>query len=195
MTMLLPHHYALSEAVIVIAGSIAVVRAARSGPWLALGLTPFILAALVGTVRIGFTLENADLVALHQALSRLGGLFGLGCLVGLISRKTGLGAPLLGLAALATGWLAPALTPALFIGLSLTGAGLIWRALDENKWLNSLGFLLLVGARLVADQFREAQPDLAWHFFHLLVALWVWQTAATLTRLARPMAPLLKRAA
>jgi hypothetical protein len=179
--MLLPQHYALSEAVIVATGSIAVFRARSDRPWLALGLAPFILAGLIGTVRIGFALENADLTALHQSVSRLGGLFGLGSLVGALWRQRVLDTVLLGLAALAAGWLAPALVVVLFITLSLAGAGLIWRQLGQNKWLNSFGFLLLVSAKLGGDSLRETHPDLAWHFFHLMVALWVWNTAITLT--------------
>lgn len=180
--MLLPQHYALSESAIVVTGSIAAYRAMGAKPWLICGLAPFILAALIGTIRIGLALENADLAALHQAVSRLGGLFGLGCLAGLMWRQTGPAAPVLGVISLAAGWVAPVSVPALFIALSLAGALLIWRALNENKWLSSLGFLLLVGARLVADQIRNTHPDLAWHLFHFLVALWVWQTATTLMR-------------
>jgi hypothetical protein len=179
MTALLPQHFALSEAVVAAAGTFAIARAARVSPWFAAGLAPFALAALVGTIRISAGLTG-PIEDIHQFLSRSGALFGLGCLVGALAVRHPVLPPLLGGAAFALAVVVPgALTP-LFAGLILLGAAMAYRANPGRAKLAAASFVVLLVGRLATDPLRAAHPALAWHMFHLAVALWLLLLALVL---------------
>ena len=80
MSAAFPPHYAVSEALVAVAGSVGVYRVAPASRLGALGLAPFALAGLVGAVRIAAGLTG-PITDVHRFLARPGALFGLACLV------------------------------------------------------------------------------------------------------------------
>lgn len=176
----LPIHYALSEALIVIAALYAVARAWRVNRWFAIGLAAAAVAALVAIVRIAGGMTG-EIVTLHEFLSRYGGLFGLGCIMGaLLGHKAWL-PPLLGAVAVALGMAFPEANPLLLAVLILGGAALVCRRTAERKLLAAGSFAVLLLAGLASMPFRVEHPALGWHIFHTLVAVWYMLVAAFVT--------------
>lgn len=178
MNPLLPAHYALSEGVLFMVTALAVWRLARVNWIVALGLAPFGLAGLAGTVRIAAGLSGMA-PHVHRFLSQSGALFGLCCLVG-----AGLARPAwrhaavgLGVTAIAMPILAPQASQILFIALVLIGS-VVAANRPAGGAVAAAGFALLLGAQMLNLALRPFHPDLAWHFFHLLVAYWVMIVAA-----------------
>jgi hypothetical protein len=172
MSALLPQHYALSEAAVLVAGSYAVMRSVRRRQWFAVGLAPFALAALVGTIRIGTGLTGR-IEQTHIFLSRSGALFGLGCLVGVLASRRALLPPALGFAAVALTVVVPFATAPAFMVLVLAGSVFAYRANPTRAPLAAACFALLLIGRLGTDPLRATLPALAWHMFHLAVAIWL----------------------
>ncbi len=172
MSVLLPQHYALTEAVVAVVGVFAIARATRVSRWFAAGIAPFALAALVGTIRISAGLTGS-IEHIHQVLSRHGALFGLGCLVGVLAARNVWLPPALGVAAAALAVLAPGAVSPVFALLILLGAILAYRANSGRAPLAGASFAFLLIARLATDPLRATLPAFAWHSFHLAVALWL----------------------
>ena len=177
LSALLPTHFALSEMLLAVAGSFAIVRAGRVSAWFAIGLAPIALAGLVGAIRIAAGMTGF-IVDLHAFLSRPAALFGLACLVAVLLRRQSWLPPVLGTIAMAIAVFAPATTPLLFIGLTGAGAVLAYRAATNRALLSAVSFAGLLIAILVSIPFGSSQPALAWHLFHTLVAVWFFLVAA-----------------
>ncbi len=176
----LPIHYALSEALIVIAAIYAVARAWPVNRWFAVGLAAAAVAALVAVVRIAGGLTG-DIILLHEFLSRYGALIGLGCMAGaLLSHKAWL-PPLVGMVAAALAMAFPSTHLLLLAGLILGGAALSYRRTAERKLLAAGSFAVLLLAGLVSLPFRVDHPAIGWHIFHTLVAVWYALVAAFVT--------------
>ncbi len=172
MSALLPQHFALTEALVAAAGAFGIARTARVSPWFALGLAPFACAGLIGAIRIGTGMTGA-VEHLHQFLSRPGALFGLGCLLGaLVGRKIWL-PPLIGIVAAILAILIPAAGTPAFVALIVVGAMAAYRVDAGRGLFAAASFALLLVGRLATDPLRVAHPSLAWHLFHLSVALWL----------------------
>lgn len=159
------------------AGGFAIARAGRISTWFAIGLAPVALAGLVGAIRIAAGMTGV-IVDLHGFLSAPAALFGLGCLVAVLLRRQVWLPPVMGTIAMAIVAFAPATTPLLFVGLTGTGAVLVYRAATHRALLGAISFAGLLIAILVSAPFRSAQPALAWHLFHTLVAVWFVLVAA-----------------
>ena len=180
MMDILPTHYALSEAFIVIAAAFAVARIWPVDRWFAVGLAVVALAALVAIVRIlgGLT---GDTIVLHEFLSRYGALFGLGCMVGaLIGQRPWL-PPLFAVIAAALGMALPTANLLVLAGLILGGAALTYRNAPDRKVLAAGSFAFLSIAGLASAPFRSEYPALGWHIFHSVVAVWYVLVAILVT--------------
>ena len=102
MSDFLPIHYALSEAAIVAAGGYAVVKVWPINRWFAIGFAAVAVAALIGAIRI-ITGMTGSIIILHEFLSRIGAIFGLGCIFGAMLMRAQMLPPLLGLTAVIVG--------------------------------------------------------------------------------------------
>jgi hypothetical protein len=171
MSDILPVHYALSEAAIVAAGGYAIVKAWPVDRWFALGLAAVALAGLIGAIRIMLGMSG-PIVTLHESLSRIGAIFGLGCIFGVMLMRGPTLPPLLGLAAASLAFFVPALTTLLFGVFILGGAVLAYRGAPNLKLLAAASFAFLVCSALFSAPLRSSYPDIGWHMFHILVALW-----------------------
>ncbi len=180
MTDHLPLHYALSEALIVIAAVFAVVRAWRVDHWFAVGLAAMGVAALAAIVRIVGDMTG-DIIILHEFLSRYGALFGLGCMGGAMLGQKAWLPPLLGVVAAGLGMTLPAASALLLAGLILSGAALAYRRTVDRKFLAAGSFAFLLLAGLASMPFRAEHPALSWHIFHTLVAVWYGLVATFVT--------------
>ncbi len=177
MSDILPTHYALSEAAIVAAGGYAIVKAWPVNRWFAIGLASVAVAGLIGAIRIA-TGMTGSIIILHEFLSRIGAIFGLGCVIGVMLMRGQMLPPLLGLAAALLVFMVPALTTPLFGTFILGGAVLAYRGALNRKFLAAGSFAFLVSAALFSAPLRTSYPGFAWHVFHIFVALWFVLVAA-----------------
>lgn len=182
MSALHPAHFAISEVLVAGAAAVAIAWAAAARPreaWLAAaGFAPFGAAGLIGAIRIAGGFDGA-IVDVHQALSRLGALAGLVCLVGLLARLSQLWTLLSAGVATGIAALIPAVSMPLFMLCLLVGSVLGYRTIKGRPLAAAASVALLAGAQLVSVLLRSENPALAWHLFHLLVAAWLLLVART----------------
>ena len=177
MSDILPTHYALSEAAIVAAGGYAVVKAWPINRWFAIGFAAVAVAGLIGAIRIA-TGMTGSIIILHEFLSRIGAIFGLGCIFGVMLMRGRMLPPLLGLAAASLVFMVPALITLLFGTFILGGAVLVYRGALNRRFLAAGSFAFLVCAALFSAPLHITHPGFAWHVFHILVAVWFVMVAA-----------------
>lgn len=183
MTPPLPVHYAFSEALVAACAALGI-AALISKNWLsALGLLPFGLAGLIGAIQIAARLTGS-IASFHQFLSRAGAIFGLACLVGALLSRRDWRPVMAGLAAATLTAALPIAGMPLFGAAMLGGTIFVHRtAPNDIALMAAAGFALLAPAQLIAAGLRSAHPDLAWHVFHILVAIWLLIVAAINLRL------------
>lgn len=167
-----PAHYALSEAALALVTAWTVWRLIPRERMAALALVPFGLAGLIGAVRLAAGITG-PIIELHQFVSRTGGVFGLAMLVAVLAGLRDWRAMVCGLAAAALALAVPVIAQPLFVALIIAGMALAGRRAPENSALAAAGFSLLLIAQLVNAGLRTTHPALAWHLFHVLVAVWV----------------------
>ncbi|OYY71798.1 hypothetical protein [Sphingomonas sp. 28-63-12] len=181
MTAALPLHYALTEAIVAAAGVIGIGQLMAISRSAALGLAPFALAGLIGAIQIAGGLTG-PIVMVHAFLSRAGAVFGLGCLVAVLAHRRAPQPAAIGAAAAAAVIAFPAAGVAIFVVLILGGAVLTFRAAPHRRVMAAVGFALLLPAQQLTAALRPAHPAMAWHLFHVLVALWLVGIAAIFQR-------------
>ena len=167
----LPFHFALSEALIVVAAIYAVVQTWRVDRWFAVGLSAIAVAAFVAVIRISAGMTG-EIVILHEFFSQYGTIFGLGCIFGALLRWRAWLPPVLGAVAVALSMAFPEVQPLLLVALILGGATLAYRNAANRKFLAAGSFAFLLLAGLASMPFRADNPALGWHVFHTLVAVW-----------------------
>jgi hypothetical protein len=176
----MPLHYALSDGLVGVLGMWGLWTLARRGQLLVgLGLGLFGLAGLIGVVRItsGFI---EPMAVLHKSVSQLGGLAGLILILSGLVRHLGLKVPALGVLAAATVAVVIAVRmPAVGQGLFAAGllAGIVVLAVAPGamslRVQSALAFGLMLPNVLLLRSAPALSPDLRWHAYHLIVALWL----------------------
>lgn len=178
-------HYAISEAFIVLAAIWCTVRLVPSGHWWgALGSAIFGIAAAIGVYRFGAS-QMAELAGFHKNFSQIGGSIAMA----LMSAQLLLEVPLIKRAAVAkrivtaavfasavAAFAIPALTTLLFI-IWLLAAIVAAAMMPTNRFARRLSFAAIVSVFLInlllIRQSPHLNPDISWHLFHVLVALWL----------------------
>jgi hypothetical protein len=176
----MPLHYALTDGLVGVVGLWGLWTLARRGQLLVgLGLGLFGLAGLIGVVRITSGLIE-PMAVLHKSVSQLGGLAGLVLILSGLVRHLGLKVPALGgLAAAAVAVVIAVRMPAVGQGLFASGllAGIIILALAPGSMSlraqSALAFGLMLPNVLLLRSAPALSPDLRWHAYHLIVALWL----------------------
>ena len=175
---MMPSHYALSDAAIVLVTIWAGTMLWRSDRQLsAFAMACFGVAAAIGVLRFGGGLQ-AELAPLHAGASQLLGLAGalaiaVTCLARVRGRSDiGLFALIL-IAAAASYFLAQALLAPIFIlTLAIATAATLWRsARSKTSWLMPFGFALLLANALLIRRAPWLGEVVAWHAYHLLIAV------------------------
>ena len=176
----MPLHYALSDGLVGVLGLWGLWTLARRGQLLVgLGLGLFGLAGLIGVVRITSGLIE-PMAVLHKSVSQLGGLAGLILILSGLVRHLGLKVPALGVLAAATVAVVIAVRmPAVGQGLFAAGllAGIVVLAVAPGSMglrvQSALAFGLMLPNVLLLRSAPALSPDLRWHAYHLIVALWL----------------------
>jgi len=176
----MPLHYALSDGLVGVVGLWGLWMLARRGQLLTgLGLGLFGLAGLIGVVRITSGLIE-PMAVLHKSVSQLGGLAGLILILSGLARHLGLKVPALGALAAAAAAVAIAVRmPAVGQGLFAAGllAGIVVLAVAPGgmslRAQSALAFGLMLPNVLLLRSAPALSPDLRWHAYHLIVALWL----------------------
>ena len=176
----MPLDYALSDGLVGVLGLWGLWTLARRGQILVgLGLGLFGLAGLIGVVRITSGLIE-PMAVLHKAVSQLGGLAGLVLILSGLVRHLGLKVPALGVLAAAAVAVAiavrmPAVGQAIFAAGLL--AGIVVLAVAPGavslRVQSALAFGLMLPNVLLLRSAPALNPDLRWHAYHLIVALWL----------------------
>ncbi|MEY4255776.1 MAG: hypothetical protein RLZZ141_1003 [Pseudomonadota bacterium] len=176
----MPLHYALSDGLVGVLGMWGLWTLAPRGQLLAgLGLGLFGLAGLIGVVRITSGLIE-PMALLHKSVSQLGGLAGLILILSGLVRHLGLKVPAFGvLAAAAVAVVIAVRMPAVGQGLFAAGllAGIVVLAVAPGamslRVQSALAFGLMLPNVLLLRSAPALNPDLRWHAYHLIVALWL----------------------
>ena len=178
----MPLHYALTDALVALVAARGAWRMLQSHqPVAALGFALFALAGLIGTVRITSG-QIEQMAMLHKMASQVGGLAGLVLLLSQIVRKqlwshTPTASMLAAVVALAIATIAPAIGAALFVVMLLVAIALL---LKGRAHAGAAGFaLMLVNVTLVRQSVLLG-PDISWHGYHVIVAIWLFCAANSL---------------
>lgn len=177
-------HYALSEALIVLAAIWVAIRLAGRGAWLgALGVAIFGIAAGIGVVRFGLD-RIEELANFHRTFAQAGGasamaLVAMQCLMAPASSWVGwrlIVAIGLAVATLALGLIVREATVPIFLTWLFVaiGACLAKPASSTKQRLSRAGVvaIFLVNVLLVR-QSPFLGIDARWHLYHALIALWL----------------------
>jgi hypothetical protein len=180
-------HYAISEALIVIAAIVCAVRLSRHQLWLAaFGSFIFGTAAAIGVVRFGFSLDKVEQLAVfHRDFSQSGGAIAMALmsaqllLASSAIKRMVHGKRSVGFAIVVTALFAIAivkLATILFIAWLLLAIVMTFlipaRSLLIRFSTAAMTALFLVNLLFIRRS-PALGPDLSWHMFHILVALWL----------------------
>lgn len=178
-------HYALSEAVLVVAALWAAVRLLRGGFALAsVGVALFGVAAAVGVWRFG-TNAIDSWASVHRTLSLTGGVTGLAFIVAEMlrvqfpafqSQRALAGLIVGGLAFGLISFAQPGVATPLFlvflnIGIAL--AFMLPAASRNDRLLATAWFAIFLLNVLLIRRSPVLDAAVSWHLYHLLIALWV----------------------
>ncbi|MFM9852143.1 MAG: hypothetical protein ACKVOJ_04935 [Sphingomonadaceae bacterium] len=178
----MPLHYALTDALVALVAAWGAWQMQQSRqPVAVFGFALFALAGLIGTVRITSG-QIEQMAMLHKMASQLGGLAGLVLLLSQIVRKqlwshTPTASMLAAVVALAIAAIAPAIGAALFIAMLLVALTLLLKA---RAFVGAAGFALMLLGAILVRQSGILGPDISWHAYHVIVAIWLFCTAMCL---------------
>ncbi len=177
-------HYAISEALIVLVAIWVAYRfAAERAFYGAAGTAILGIAAAIGTIRFGFGWDE-EIASLHGSVFQIGGAAAMALIALQLAAKFSkwrggigkLAAPALALATLAASLLAPGLsTPIFALWLILAIAFVIaWphQGVSERLVRGAVIAVFLANVLLIRRS-PTLGPDLSWHLFHTLIALWL----------------------
>jgi hypothetical protein len=181
----MPTHYALSEAVLVIVAALCVRRLGRSQLMFAAGGAALLgCAAALGTLRFGLGLGQ-ELSGVHRFVSQNGGVVAMGvftadCLrmLALNLHRRLVSLVLLGMivCSLLASVMLPVMTIPLVLGWSvlLAAASFFLPAESACNRLAAFGLAALFPVNaLVVRQSPLLTPELSWHLYHIVIAVWL----------------------
>lgn len=179
-------HYAISELLIVVAGTWAAQRLLKNNHRAAaIGILLFIVAAAIGVVRFGFDRDGsliAGLADIHRIAGTFGGTAAMMCLVyDVLGRRTvWMTWQNRYLAVVIIVMTAAIAVPRLIVPIfALWSLGFIWLVSRTAPTLErpteqavAIAGLMLFNV-LVFRQSPYLAPAVGWHIFHVLVAVWL----------------------
>ncbi len=179
-------HYAISELLIVVAGTWAAQRLLKNNHRAAaIGILLFIVAAAIGVVRFGFDRDGsliAGLADIHRIAGTFGGTAAMMCLVYDVLGRRAVWVTwqkrysVVAVIGLAAAVVFPLLIVPFFVLWSLGFIWLVSRAAPTLKRSTvqavAIAGLMLFNV-LVFRQSPYLAPAVGWHIFHVLVAVWL----------------------
>jgi hypothetical protein len=177
-------HYALSEVLIVLAAIWVSWRLVQSGAWAgALGVAIFGCAAGIGVYRFG-TVQIETYASLHGTFSQIGGatamaLVAVECVKAALPRwgqwHWGVAATLVA-ATLGVGLVSAELTTPLFLVWLIVAIIAAIAMPGQNpraRAASGLVMAIFLANALLVRRSPVLGPDLSWHLFHVLIAVWI----------------------
>lgn len=181
----MPTHYALSEAILVIVAALCMRRLGRSQLMFAAGgAALFGFAAALGTLRFGLGLGR-ELSGVHRFVSQNGGVVAMGLITADCLRMLApnlqrrlLNLVLLGVivCSLLASVMLPVMTIPLILGWSvlLAVASFFLPAESVRNRLAAFGLAALFPVNaLVVRRSPLLTPELSWHLYHIVIAVWL----------------------
>lgn len=178
-------HYSLSEALIVVIALWCIARYAGTGLWLAaLGTALLGLAAGIGTFRFASGMVE-ELGELHRTTSQLGGaaamvLIAIQLMLLVPATRTGgakAGVAVLAALSAAALLFAPQYATALFILwllAAIIGSAMLPADRLASRLVRAGVVAIFLVDLLLVRQSPALGPDLSWHLFHVLIAVWLY---------------------
>ena len=190
----MPNSYAIPEVLIVLVAVWAALKCWRSGyMFAAIGILLLGSAAAIGIVRI-LSAPNEVLATAHKTVSGLGGLTGM-ALIALEFIKCNwpedqkpkrsfyaLFGVLLSLAAAIVN---PSLTAPLILiwaSCAVIASYVLPAPNTKTRAIRAGSLSLIVFNFIIIRQNPTLGPDLSWHIYHIVIAIWMWLVARVLTR-------------
>jgi hypothetical protein len=190
----MPNSYAIPEILIVLIALWAGQKCWRAGYiFAAIGILLLGSAAAIGIVRI-LSAPNEALTMAHKTVSGLGGLTSMGLIaLELIKSnwpedqksKRSFYALFGVLMSLAAAIVTPALTAPLLLiwaGCAVIAAYVLPAPNNKVRALRAGSLSLIVLNFIIIRQNPILGPDLSWHIYHMVVALWIWLVTRILIR-------------
>jgi len=181
----MPTHYALSEAILVIVAALCMRRLGRSQLMFAAGgAALFGFAAALGTLRFALGL-GPELSGVHRFVSQNGGVVAMGLITADCLRMLApnlhrrlVSLVLLGVigCSLLASVMLPVMTIPLILGWSvlLAVASFFLPAESVSNRLAAFGLAALFPVNaLVVRQSPLLTPELSWHLYHIVIAVWL----------------------
>jgi hypothetical protein len=190
--MIMPAHYAVSEALVALMSAwTGVVLMRRDQRLAAAGVALFGLAAVIGTVRFSTGLVE-PLAQVHRLASQTGGLLGFLLLLMALASPAGLSVrpwvAALGLVVLLglTAGL-PMVGPFIVVAALVAGAGLAATAPGRpaERIAAAVAYGLMLPDVLIVRNAHWLDPAVRWHVYHAVIALWLALLPFCLGRRAR----------
>lgn len=181
------HHYFISEVFIVLAGIYGIWKLSGHKQYFAAaGIALFTIAAAIGVYRFG-TGNIKPLASLHFTAGQLGGMTGMALIaVQLGANQSGKNGLMAGLLITALSLLLALVKPAVAVPLFLSWGvavviGAYLSGVGKSKLKYALGAALMLFAVIFLRRSSLLEPDISWHAFHTVVAIWVMAMAWILT--------------
>ena len=187
-----PAHFALSEILIVIAGAYSIrVFLQHKLNFAAAGVLVLAVAAFLATLRFGLNM-HAELMSSHQLFTALSLLFGVPLITIEVSKKSQylnekkilIFALIMALISIYIFFQAKSLIimyAVMWLVLGIIFSFLIPREKISSRFVSSFIFSIIL-VNFVIRQVQLFEPNLSWHFYHVVVAVWLYLMTLLITK-------------
>ena len=187
-----PAHFALSEILIVIAGAYSMrVFLQHKLNFAAAGVLVLAIAAFLATLRFGLNM-HAELKSSHQLFTALSLLFGVPLItIDVIKKGQFLDEKIILIFALIMAFIGTyiffqaksliIMYAVMWLVLGIIFSFLIPREKISSRFVSSFIFSIIL-VNFIIRQVQLFEPNLSWHFYHLVVAVWLYLMTLLMTK-------------
>jgi len=187
-----PAHFALSEILIIIAGAYSIkIFLQHKLNYAAAGVLILAIAAFLATFRFGLNLHD-ELIPAHQLFTALSHLFGVPLIVIEVIKKSQfldekiilMFALIVALASIYVFFQAKSLIfyfSVMWLFLGIIFSFLIPREKISSRFVSSFIFSIIL-VNFMIRQVQLFEPNLSWHFYHVVVAVWLYLMTLLITK-------------
>ena len=187
-----PAHFALSEILIVIAGAYSIrIFLQHKLNFAAAGVLVLTIAAFLATLRFGLNM-HAELKSSHQLFTALSLLFGVPLItIDVIKKSKFLNEKIILIIALIMALMSIyvfshaknliVLYAIIWLVLGIIFSFLIPREKISSRFVSSFIFSIIL-INFIVRQVQLFEPNLSWHFYHIVVAVWLYLMTLLMTK-------------
>ena len=187
-----PAHFALSEILIVIAGAYSIrVFLQHKLNFAAAGVLVLAVAAFLATLRFGLNMHT-ELKSSHQLCSALSLLFGVPLItIDVIKKSQFLNEKIILIFALIMAFIGTyiffqaksliIMYAVMWLVLGIIFSFLIPREKISSRFVSSFIFSIIL-LNFIIRQVQLFEPNLSWHFYHVIVAVWLYLMTLIMTK-------------